>query len=35
VPDNVKEKKMEITAKFVEERLEKIVRNRDLSQFIL
>jgi ATP-dependent HslUV protease ATP-binding subunit HslU len=35
VPDIVKEKKMQITAKFVEERLEKIVRNRDLSQYIL
>jgi len=35
VPDIVKEKKLEITAKFVEERLEKVVRNRDLSQYIL
>ncbi len=35
VPDVVKEKKLKITAKFVEERLEKVVRNRDLSQYIL
>ncbi|HZK75332.1 MAG TPA: AAA family ATPase, partial [Candidatus Kapabacteria bacterium] len=35
VPDIVKDKKLEITAAFVEERLEKVVRNRDLSQYIL
>ncbi len=35
VPDVVKEKKLKINAKFVEERLEKVVRNRDLSQYIL
>ena len=35
VPDIVKEKKLSISAAFVEERLEKIVRNRDLSQYIL
>ncbi len=35
VPDIVKEKKLKITAKFVEERLEKVSRNRDLSQYIL
>jgi ATP-dependent HslUV protease ATP-binding subunit HslU len=35
VPDVVKEKKMKINAKFVEGRLEKVIRNRDLSQYIL
>ena len=35
VPDIVKDKKLKITAKFVEERLDKVVRNRDLSQYIL
>ena len=35
VPDIVKDKKLTITAKFVEDRLEKVVRNRDLSQYIL
>jgi ATP-dependent HslUV protease ATP-binding subunit HslU len=35
VPDIIKEKKMKVTAKFVEERLDKVVRNRDLSQYIL
>ncbi|MDP4199126.1 MAG: ATP-dependent protease ATPase subunit HslU [Bacteroidota bacterium] len=35
VPDVVKEKQMKITAAFVDERLEKVVRNRDLSQYIL
>ncbi len=35
VPDIVKEKTLAINAKFVEDRLEKVVRNRDLSQYIL
>jgi ATP-dependent HslUV protease ATP-binding subunit HslU len=35
VPDIVKDKNLNITAEFVEERLAKIVRNRDLSQYIL
>jgi ATP-dependent HslUV protease ATP-binding subunit HslU len=35
IPDVVKEKEMRITAAFVDERLEKVVRNRDLSQYIL
>jgi ATP-dependent HslUV protease ATP-binding subunit HslU len=35
VPDVVKEKHLKVTAKFVEDRLDKVVRNRDLSQYIL
>ena len=35
VPDIVKEKHLKVTAKFVEDRLDKVVRNRDLSQYIL
>jgi ATP-dependent HslUV protease ATP-binding subunit HslU len=35
IPDVVKEKQMQITEAFVNERLEKVVRNRDLSQYIL
>jgi ATP-dependent protease HslVU (ClpYQ) ATPase subunit len=31
----VKEKHLKVTAKFVEDRLDKVVRNRDLSQYIL
>lgn len=35
VPDIIKEKVMHVDATFVEDRLAKIVRNRDLSQYIL
>jgi ATP-dependent HslUV protease ATP-binding subunit HslU len=35
VPDVVKDKNLQVTAEFVNERLEKVVRNRDLSQYIL
>jgi ATP-dependent HslUV protease ATP-binding subunit HslU len=35
VPDIVKEKVLHVDAAFVEDRLAKIVRNRDLSQYIL
>jgi len=35
IPDVVKEKQMQITEVFVNERLENVVRNRDLSQYIL
>ncbi|HEY3874373.1 MAG TPA: ATP-dependent protease ATPase subunit HslU [Candidatus Kapabacteria bacterium] len=35
VPDVVKENSLSINAQFVEDRLEKVVRNRDLSQYIL
>jgi ATP-dependent HslUV protease ATP-binding subunit HslU len=35
VPDVITEKTLKVTAAFVDERLSKIVRNRDLSQYIL
>ena len=35
VPDIIQDKNLSITVQFVEEKLAKVVRDRDLSQYIL